>query len=79
MKLKEETVSKVEFDSSIIATCTYNHLTKTLRVEFKNKSIYEYYDVDEESFLKFKYAESQGHAISDIIKGKFDYRKLTNL
>ena len=64
---------RIKVKSSNVNTVGYNSLTKTLQVEFKSGSIYEYYEVPEEVYIAFMNAESKGKfGISNIFyKYKF--------
>lgn len=53
---------------------------KTLRVTFKNGTVYEYYNVDVNDYVMFKHGgseNSQGKAFNKHIR-KYEYKKIGN-
>lgn len=62
------------YTSSTINSATYNFTDKTLTVVFK-WATYTYEAVDVESWNNFNLADSQGKALNEFIKGKFEYAK----
>jgi len=63
-------------DSSNIARFGYSADARTLTVEFKNGSRYNYYDVPEAVFLAMKGAASKGQYHALHVKGKFRYARV---
>ena len=63
------------YDSSTLESAAYNFKHKTLTVHFKHAS-YLYYGVNPEDWVSFNGAESQGKALNEFIKGKYDYEKI---
>ena len=63
-------------NSSQIVSIGYNANTRTLRIEFKNKSYYDYSDVPPELFQQLMASPSKGKFFHATIKGKFEYRKI---
>lgn len=64
-------VDKVWYDSSNILYSECDDIInslKTLRVFFKNGRKYQYYDVNVNDYILFRESESQGKALSKIIK-----------
>ena len=64
-----------QFDSSTIKSAAYNYKHKTLTVHF-NHATYLYSGVDRVDFEAFSQADSQGRALNEFIKGKYDYEKI---
>ena len=64
-----------QFDSSTIKSAAYNYKHKTLTVHF-NHATYLYSGVDRADFEAFSQADSQGRALNEFIKGKYDYEKI---
>jgi hypothetical protein len=54
----------------------YNHTTKTLTVEFKNRSRYEYYHVPNHNYEEMKSATSVGKYLNSKIKGTYEYKEI---
>ena len=68
----------VPVNSSTIASAGYDEPSRTLRIEFKNGSAYEYFDVPVEVFrtLVDPGAGSAGRFFSSSIKGIYRYSRL---
>lgn len=66
----------VAIQSSNIKNAKYNTISKLLTITFNNDLIYEYYDVEWETFTKLRLAESQGKFFSQNIVGKYKYNKI---
>lgn len=64
-----------QYDSSTLKSAAYNYKHKTLTVHFNHAS-YVYNGVSSEDFEAFNGAESQGKALNEVIKGKYDYEKI---
>ena len=75
-KNKSNKVSEEHFDSEFVSKALYNHNTRALRLEFTSGRIYEYYDVDEDTYNEFVYASSQGKAFNNFIKSNFKYNEI---
>ena len=63
------------YDSSTLTSAEYNYKTKTLIVNFNHAS-YLYNGVSRSDFESFNAAESQGKALNEFIKGKYEYEKV---
>ncbi len=55
--------------SSNIATVGYDPDKKRLCVQFQTGKVYEYTDVDSDTYVKLTTAESTGKAFNELIKG----------
>lgn len=67
---------EIEHDSKTIKKSWYNSLTQELTIEFRSGSLYIYSGIDENLWTEFITAISAGKALNDLIKGKFNYRKV---
>jgi len=63
-------------DSSMINKYVYNFATKTLKVEFKSGSLYEYNNVESGLYDELCKSESTGKFFNEKIKNNFDYTQL---
>lgn len=63
------------YDSSMIESSSYDFKHKTLTVHFKGAT-YVYQGVDPQTHSDFSSAESQGRALNEFIKGKFEFEKI---
>lgn len=63
------------FDSSTVDASNYNYKTKQLFISFKHAT-YIYNDVEVEDYESFKNAESQGKAVNEFIKSKYQFQKV---
>ena len=64
-----------QYDSSTIESAAYNYEHKTMTVHFKHAS-YVYYGVTCDDFKAFSEADSQGKALNEIIKEKYQYERI---
>ena len=70
-------IEMIKVVSSNIESIGYLESTKTLMVEFKGGSLYEYNDVEEEIFNQIINADSVGSTFNKLIKnGGYTYSKL---
>ena len=65
------------YDSSTLTSAEYNYKTKSLIVNFNHAS-YLYEGVEHADFEAFNQADSQGKALNQFIKGKYEYDKLVD-
>ena len=66
-----------EFDSSMIKGSNYNAATKEMTVTFRNGAAYIYEEVEMEDYMEFTRAASQGKALNELIKPKYEnYKKV---
>lgn len=79
----EAIISKVKIESSNLEAIGYDTASKTLQVEFKNESVYNYLEVPEEVYQAFLLAkedkryESFGKFFDkEIKKAGFQYAKV---
>lgn len=61
--------------SSNIASIGYDPDSLTLEIEFKNGSIYQYFDVPQNVFDAFRTADSKGSFLASQIKGNFRFAR----
>jgi hypothetical protein len=69
------TTTNSEYNSSTLKSATYNYKHKTLMVHF-NYASYLYKGVESVDFEKFNSADSQGKALNQFIKGKYEFDKV---
>ena len=62
--------------SSNITRFRYDDATQVLYVEFKNGSVYQYFDIPENVFEQMKAASSKGQFLAQNIKGAYRYARL---
>jgi|TARA_R110002060_G_scaffold68053_2_gene76753 hypothetical protein len=63
-------------DSSMINKYVYNFATKTLKVEFKSGSLYEYNNVESDLYDELCKSESTGKFFNEKIKNNFEHIQL---
>ena len=61
--------------SSNIVRFGYDEEGRVLRVEFKNGSVYDYFDVPDQVFNGMKSASSVGQYLAQQVKGAFRYAR----
>jgi hypothetical protein len=62
---------RYEVESSNIVAVSYSEEQQLMRVEFKNESIYDYYNIPIDYVEALLNANSKGSFLSKIIKPKF--------
>lgn len=79
MSIKTEVIVGTEIsnkvNSSNIVESRYDIEKKIMQVEFKNGSIYEYYDIPHAIYTRFRLSESQGKFLHSTIAKSFKYKK----
>lgn len=73
---KKKDLMKHLVNSSNLEWISYDEEEKKLYIQFRNGSIYEYYDVPENIFTGLLGAGSHGRYFWMKIRDKFDYKKL---
>jgi len=63
--------------SSQISEIGYSPAYSLLRVQFKNKSVYEYQDVPEEIYEALEMAQSVGKFFNANIKAKYAFHRVS--
>ena len=62
--------------SSNVQAVGYDECSSTLQVEFKNGTLYQYFDVPEHVFTGLRDAGSVGGYLASQIKGVYRYSKV---
>ena len=60
-------------DSSLLSEAWYDPYMKTLTLTFKNGCVYDYIDVDKETYDELIEAPSAGKYFTVQIKGKYEF------
>lgn len=69
-------MNRTPVDSSNVASVGYDPDTLTLEVEFKNGSVYQYFDVPATVYQELMQASSVGTFMHANIKNRYRYMKL---
>ena len=77
-QIKMITSQSNQYNSSTVKSSTYNHEHKTLMVHFSHAS-YLYEGVSVEDYNNFATADSQGRALNDFIKPKYNGTKINEI
>lgn len=62
-------------ESSNIARFSYDEANQVLKIEFKNGSIYDYFEVPENVYEGMRNAPSKGQYLAQQIKGIYRYAR----
>jgi hypothetical protein len=62
-------------ESSNIAQFAYDEDSQVLKVEFKNGSVYDYFDIPEHIFQAMRNAPSKGQYLAQEVKGRYRYSR----
>ena len=73
-KTDGENIGRIKVKSSNVFAIGYSRTSKILQVEFKDGSVYEYYEVPENIYEAFMGAASKGKFVRNLYKYK--YRKV---
>lgn|GEM_PF-758344 len=76
MATENKSMPMFPVDSNNIVNIGYNANNKTLRIEFKGNSFYDYTNVPPETFSGLMASPSKGKFFYATIKGKFDFSKV---
>lgn len=68
-------VDRLEFDSTTLASATYDHRQNQLQLDFRNGSRYLYSAVTPMVFRDLLSARSKGKFFNRYIRGRFPYAK----
>lgn len=69
-------MNRISVISSNIASIGYEEESKTLEVEFKDGSVYQYYNVPLSEYEGIMSASSHGQYLHQHIKGNYSYEKV---
>ena len=69
-------MNRTPVTSSNVASVGYDPGTMTLEVEFKNGSVYQYFDVPEAVYQELKSAASVGTYLNQSIKNSYRYAQI---
>ncbi|MBW4511440.1 MAG: KTSC domain-containing protein [Scytonematopsis contorta HA4267-MV1] len=68
-------IAMLPVSSSMVNTLGYDEDNQILQVEFHNGAIYQYSEVDEDTWEDFCQAESVGRFYNEEIKGKYNSQR----
>jgi hypothetical protein len=68
-------MERINLDSSNLESAGYDENSQTLEVEFKNGTLYQYFDVPESIYAGLITAESPGGYLAQSIKGVYRYSR----
>lgn len=74
--LHEEEVSMLPVNSSMASAIGYNEQQKTLQIEFNSGSVYQYSNVEIETWERLQEADSTGRFYNKEIKGHYSCQRL---
>lgn len=69
-------MNREKVESSNIESIGHDDGSQTLEVEFKNGTIYQYFDVDRTKYNELMAATSKGEYLAKYIKGHYRYSKI---
>ena len=65
-----------ELSSSVIARVAYSEASRTLTMEFRSGTTYQYYDVPPTTYQEFIEAASAGGYFADHIRGVYRFARI---
>ena len=65
----------VPVDSSTLAAVAYDPARATLRLEFRDRAVYDYFRVPAEVHQALLHASSKGRYFNHAIRGRFAYAR----
>jgi hypothetical protein len=69
-------VERTQVLSSNVASMGYDERTQTLEVEFRNGSVYQYYNVPGAVFDAFAVAASKGQFLNENIRNQYPFSRV---
>jgi hypothetical protein len=69
-------IKRTAVSSSTLNSVGYDLLTKTLEIQFNDGSVYQYYQVPQETYVSLMKAESHGKYFYAVIRNEFRYKKV---
>lgn len=72
----KENVRKCLINSSNVIGSEYNLDTGDLLITYKSNRQYTYHNVTNEDYIRFEGASSQGKALNQFIKDKYEFSKM---
>ncbi|MCC7713227.1 KTSC domain-containing protein [Janthinobacterium lividum] len=69
-------MERISVESSNVEAIGYDSESQTLEVEFKNGSVYQYFDVPEKIYEEFSAASTIGGYLASSIKGVYRYSRV---
>jgi len=66
-------------ESTTLKTVAYDHTHRVLCLEFRSRVIYSYFGVPQSVHRDLMAADSKGSYFNRNIRGRFPYRRLTNV
>jgi hypothetical protein len=75
-QLPESEIAMLPANSSMAKAVGYDHDRNLLQVEFRGGSVYQYEDVDEETWEALQESRSTGQFFNREIKGSYQSRRL---
>ncbi|MDI3339038.1 MAG: KTSC domain-containing protein [Sphaerobacter sp.] len=69
-------MQRVPVDSSSLASAGYDVETQVLEIEFRDGSLYQYFDVPEHVYHSLVEADSKGRYFHAHIRNRYRYRKV---
>lgn len=69
-------MNRTPVSSSNVISIGYDSATMTLEVEYKDSSVYQYFDVPESVYQDLMLASSVGQYMHSNIKGNYRYAKV---
>lgn len=76
MEFLDDSRKRIQVYSSNVSSVGYDPIENILEVEFKNGTVYQYFDVPEDIYLEMMHADSVGKYLNNTVKGKFQYTKI---
>jgi hypothetical protein len=76
LEIEVTTMKPVAVESTTLSTVTYDNDHEVLAVEFRDRSVYQYFEVPAEVHGAFMTAPSKGSYFNRNIRGRFAYVRL---
>jgi hypothetical protein len=63
-------------ESTVLVTVGYDQACRRLRLEFRSRAIYDYFDVPDAVHQALLEAESKGNYFNEVIRDRFPVRRI---
>ncbi|MFB2768721.1 KTSC domain-containing protein [Pelatocladus sp. BLCC-F211] len=74
----EESIPMLPIYSSMATAVGYNDDKNILQVEFHNGAVYQYSDIDQDTWQDLQQADSIGKFFNENVRGKYQYERIND-
>ncbi|PMB52010.1 KTSC domain-containing protein [Fischerella thermalis CCMEE 5201] len=72
----EQSIAMLPMNSSMANAIGYDSNTNILQIEFHNGAVYQYSDIDQDTWQDLHQADSVGKFFNENVRGKYQYERV---